>query len=107
MKNNLCVTEGKNTTDATSLKEIPLLPPIFFFFLIFSPGSDKIYYTVYVLKENDDKLVPVANPTFTTEIVVFMEVVKHAVVSRDVWQCLPQAQHCMIYHRAGHNVCPN
>lgn len=43
-----------------------------------------------MLKENDDKLVPLANPTCTTEMVVFMEVVKHAVVSRDVWQCLPQ-----------------
>lgn len=42
-----------------------------------------------MLKENGDKLVPVANPTCTTEIAVFMEVVKHAVVSRDVWQCLP------------------
>lgn len=45
-----------------------------------------------MLKENGDKLVPVANPTCSTEIVVFMEVVKYAVVSRDVWQCLLQTR---------------
>lgn len=85
MKNNWCVTEGKIQLMLLHWRKSHCC--LFFFS---SPGSYRIYYAVYVLKENGDKLVPAANHTCTTGTVVFMEVVKHAVVSGDVWQCLPQ-----------------